>query len=299
VTTAIFAHFDPHGLVAQHVVDHLDALVEVAERVIVVSTARLVGTERAKLASRATVITRPNEGYDFASWAHVLRPMADTETSETVILANDSVIGPLTPYSDVFEDVKRRNGGALPPVLGPVRSDELAPHLQSFFFRFDAQVVRTSAFRAFWLSFEARSDRRAVIEQCELGLSRVLMAAGYELAAVFEPTDAERTRSAYLQASRGRLRTQAEEEQFVDDYRQRTPPPSNLMIGLWDCALDGRLPWVKFETLRDDPYRIGSDLMLEALRHRWPQRFDGVADHMDRTSEALAILRNVRPQTTP
>jgi hypothetical protein len=55
------------------------------------------------------------------------------------------------------------------------------------------------------------------------------------------------------------------------------------MISLWDRALDGRLPFVKLRTLREDPYRIGSERMLTALEQAHPQVFGPVRDYLERT----------------
>jgi rhamnosyltransferase len=64
------------------------------------------------------------------------------------------------------------------------------------------------------------------------------------------------------------------------------------MAAMADRALGGaRLPLVKIDTLRYDPYRLGSDRLLAACERQYPEQFAGVRQYLERT----AVLYPPRP----
>ena len=60
----------------------------------------------------------------------------------------------------------------------------------------------------------------------------------------------------------------------------------------WDLALDGRLPLVKLDLLRDDPYRMGKGRVLRALAQARPEIMEGVPGYLNRTRKSLRKLRH-------
>ena len=61
------------------------------------------------------------------------------------------------------------------------------------------------------------------------------------------------------------------------------------MAALADRALDdARLPVVKLDTLRFDPYMLGSASLLDRCEQRYPAAFAGVREHLARTARAYA-----------
>jgi rhamnosyltransferase len=280
VTEAVFAHFDPDGLVAPHVTGHLDALTTVCDRITVVSTAPLGPESRRRLQEYGTLIERPNEGYDFGSWQAGILGSVDWARPPRLIMANDSTIGPLRPLERMLSEMAETDAD----VWGAALSDQLGTHLQSFFLVCEPRVVGSPHFRAFWESFEPLSRRWFVINRYELGLSRMLLAAGYRLRGYFTPTPDEQALC------------DARFADAQDPSRRRAddPPPvgSNPMLGLWDRALpDGRLPFVKLEALRDDPYDLGAENTLSQCEQAFPEQFAGVREYLDRTRQSYAELR--------
>ncbi len=307
-TLAILAHFDPDGLVAPHVLRHVDALAEVAARVIVVSSAELVDEARDAITSRAELVVRPNEGYDFASWQAGLRHLESWREAERVIIANDSVVGPLVPYSTIVSGVVE--GGA--PWWGITASRERATHLQSYLLGFERPALEHPAFADFWDGLALFEDRLDAVLQGEIGLSESLSAAGLEGRPFFAPSPADdrlarqrRARVEYLRRmtpipdpsappvpseeppvpyATTRLRAQRGAAPYLVAGTSYNP-----MNALWDRAFDGQLPFVKLETLRDDPYLLDPyDTMLQELEEAFPREFDGVRDYLERISRTFA-----------
>jgi rhamnosyltransferase len=282
-TLVVMAHYDAMGQVAPHVLRHLDALNEVADRLVMVSTAELADETWAKeVETRAELVVRPNYGYDFFSYKTGLDLMGDLTGYDLVILCNDSFVGPLRPYSRIIGEMADR------PVdfWGITSTDRRATHVQSYFVAFRPWVVRSQAFTGFWRNLTPVSDRSKVISRYELGLSAALMDGGFRGAGYFEETPADRrlARARHLWWAVNTIGglTPAKRKRA---WRVLPFEPWNPMASLADRALDeGRLPVVKIDTLRYDPYRLESDRLLEACERRFPEQFQGVREYLDRTN---------------
>ena len=129
---ALFCHFDAQGAVRADVLRYLAALREAGFSIIAVSN----GGALQPLAMThlqtvcAAVLVRRNVGYDFCAWREALErfdvPRSDTEL---VLLANDSVYGPLHSLTPILARVMA--GGA--DVWGLTDSNQIRFHLQSYF----------------------------------------------------------------------------------------------------------------------------------------------------------------------
>ena len=265
-TLAAFAHFDPDGLVAPHVERHLRELATVADRLVVVSTAPLTDRSRATLAGYGRLIERENVGYDFCSWRAGLLPelignAGSAAGWDRVLISNDSCVGPLLPYQRILAEMSASGAD----VWGVALSREFEPHIQSFFVCFEAAVVRSPLLRAFWNAVTPVANRWFVVNRYELGLSRLMRTAGFTL-------------GSYLDLKTG-----------------SQPVEGNPMIMHWGKALDGGLPFVKVEVLRDDPGGYGAETMLTRCEERFPAEFEGVREYIERTRAAIAIARSSSP----
>jgi hypothetical protein len=258
---AVMAHYDPEGAVRPHVRRQVEALAADVEDVVVVSTAELGDESRRWLSSRVRLIERANYGYDFYSY-------------DEVVVCNDSYVGPLRTYGRIFADMADRPAD----FWGLTATERVKPHLQSFFVAFRPWAVDSAAFRGFWADMEPLSDRKKVILRYEVGMSQVLYQAGFASAAYFTETDADRRlgrlRVRWWAARRAGLpRSRA----GLELLRKRANEAWNPASGMADRALDdGRLPYVKIDTLRYDPYGLDADRLLRLGEERMPALFDGV-----------------------
>lgn len=306
------AHYDPDGALAPHAARAAAALTEVAERVLLVSTAGLTAAARAAVPPGVELVERENSGYDFGSWRAGLDRLGLLRTDPLgtsplgtgplgtggggsppeVVLTNDSCIGPLVPWSRVFDGMAGRPGD----FWGMTRTLRRGLHVQSFFLVFRPWVVGAPSFRRFWTDLVAVSDRRQVIARHEVGLSVALQDAGFASDSWFRETPADqrlaRERTVWWALHAARLRPRGKR---LAALRRMPREPWNPMAALADRALDGdRLPLVKLDTLRYDPYRLGSARLLAACEAAHPAAFDGVRDHLARTGGAY-VLRPDEP----
>jgi len=279
----VMAHYDALGQVAPHVLRHLDALGEVADRLIVVSTAGLTDETLIKdVESRAELVNRPNYGYDFFSYKTGLDMVDDLTSYDLVVLCNDSFVGPVRPYPRIVADMADRPAD----FWGITRTDRRTTHVQSFFVAFRPWVVRSAAFMGFWRTLSPVSDRAQVIAKYELGLSAALLGGGFHGEGYFQETAADRrlarARHVWWAANRISGLSRAKRKRA---WRVLPFEPWNPMAALADRVLDdGRLPVVKIDTLRFDPYRLGADRLLAECERRYPDHFAGVREYLERTN---------------
>ncbi len=283
-TLAVLVHYDPHGQIADHVRHTIDTLRPAADRLVFVTTASLTPDARARLDTVDEAIERPNTGYDFYSWRTGLLATPDWPDHDRVILANDSIVGPLAPAADLLAQMAATGADA----YGITISHQYLTHLQSYFMAFAPAVLRNPYFQAFWRAMPPIDDRERVIDDYELGLARLLNDTPATLAATFTPTRHEQrlasSRNLRISARRplaaagyGLLRPAAAGEH---DPRRGAFSPVHV---LWDRALTGALPAVKV-THFTKPFRSVPQLRrdLAHLRQRYPAAFDGFASYVAR-----------------
>ena len=287
---AVMAHYDPRGQVAPHVRRHVQSLAEAVDELVIVSTAVLDDAAKSFLSGHGRLIHRPNYGYDFFSYKTGLESSRLTGHDE-VVVCNDTYIGPLVDYTEIFDAMADRPAD----FWGLSASMRVHPHVQSFFVAFRPWLVESQAFRGFWERMSPVSDRAKVIAAYEVGLTRALADAGFRWTSYFTENAADRVlaqrRVAWwslhrLPPPRSRL--------DLAWLAERSKDPWNPAIALADVALDGgRLPYVKIDTLRYDPYGLGAERLLRLCEERFPAEFDGVRDYLD----ATAPLAGARPDT--
>lgn len=292
----VLAHFDPDGRVAPHVRRQVDAWLALPAKLVVVSTAQLRDEDREWLAARVLLVERENVGYDFLSYQRGLQADGDLTGYDEVVLCNDSFVGPLRPYAEIFD----RMAGRAVDFWGITRSDRRKRHLQSYFMVFRRQVVVSAAFADFWDNLVPLANRGQVIRRYEVGLSRTLARAGFRFAGYFRENRAERRRArmrvAWWVLHRRPVGDGSRWARFWKDARE----PWNPTYALADSALDGaRLPLVKLDTLRHDPYGLNAGRLLGLCEQAHPTEFDGVREFLERTGPYYPTRKGEELLPTP
>ncbi len=256
----IFVHWDGAGDVRPHVLHQVRSLAEAGLSVVFITNAgRLRPEAMARLQLHcAGVIVRENVGYDFGAWregvTRLALPRADTEM---VVIANDSVYGPLRPLQAVLSQIDFNAAD----VWGCTESWQHRYHLQSYFMAFSPAVVRSAVWREFWLGVRPTWSKTWLIRLYEVGLTQVLLRAGFSCRAIWpyqsliQDIDADMLvdhkeggpnladpaiRSHQLQSRRIR-------RNVVDRV------PLNPTSDLWRQLLRSGYPFMKRELLRDNP----------------------------------------------
>jgi lipopolysaccharide biosynthesis protein len=278
-TLAVLVHYDPHGEVADHVAYGVRQLRPVADRLLFVTAGPLSGKARSRLDLVDEVIERDNTGYDFGSWRAGLAAVPEWADYDKLVLANDSFVGPLVPAQSLLNAA-----GAGVDAYGITMSQQVVPHLQSYFMVFGPAVLRLPSFGEFWRDMVPLDDRAMVIERYELGLGRLLAASGLRLGCYFTPTAHEVRLMAARIASyhrAGAARPLAAAAAYcLQPVRRVVESP---VLGLWDRVFDdARLPAVKVSLFSRNPYRIDRDAALARLQAAYPAAFDGFGAYLRR-----------------
>ncbi|MDO9710898.1 rhamnan synthesis F family protein [Paracraurococcus lichenis] len=257
----VFCHYDPAGRLAEHARRYLEALLAAGLSVVFVSNAgRLEAAAIDWLRPRcARVIIRRNIGFDFGAWRDAIA-LAELPAAGTrlLVLANDSVYGPLRPLAPLLE----RMDFEAADVWAMTDSWQLRFHLQSYLVAFGPAALRHPVFGQFWAGVRDLRSKAAVVRRYEVGMTQTLLAAGLRCGALWpyvetlaafhagaEEAAAPLSDSPLLGAVR-----QAARQRILGAATQRVP--MNPTAELWRPLLQAGFPFLKRELLRRNPSRI-------------------------------------------
>jgi len=166
---------------------------------------------------------RRNGGLDFGAWQDLWRAGV-TDGCTEILLANDSVFGPLTPLAPLVASMRSRSLDA----WGMVASRAVVDHLQSWFVVITAQSWASPAIRRVFEQPFHEMTKDEIVLHGELGLGLAMQAARLKTDACWSST-------------RGIARLLATNPMHTD----------------WRSVLaSGRAPFLKTELLRDNPSAI-------------------------------------------
>ncbi|WP_114948812.1 rhamnan synthesis F family protein [Microvirga calopogonii] len=254
-----FAHFDTDGHVADYVFRYLHKLRDLDFTIVFTTTAVISAeTKEALLEICYDVIVRENQGLDFGSWAEAYARYGHELTGD-LLLANDSVYGPIGDLRGPLQELVRRDAD----FYGFVESLDTARHLQSWFLLFKPHVYRSRAFESVMALPFSRMSKREIIEGAEIGFSSTLTGAGFRYVAAYQPS------------ASGLL------------PRLRPFNPSHV---LWrELITDCRIPFIKAELLRANPAAVSDIEEWESVvRDIDPEIVPLVNSHLLRKQAALS-----------
>ena len=210
----LFAGYDPDGVVDDYVVDYITELARHAD-VYYLADSTMPPTELAKLEG----ITKGawsirHAMYDFGSWSRLASDLVGWDRLsdyDEVMLVNDSAYL-LKPLDELFERMaatpcdwwglhptrrsySRDAGDHVPMPLAEAverfsRVNDMSPvdhlHLSSYFLTFRAPVIADAGFRRRLDTVSRQQTKPRIILKYELGLSRYLLTAGYQMGAVID-----------------------------------------------------------------------------------------------------------------
>jgi hypothetical protein len=271
---AIIVHYDRRGRVRPGLLRYIAELREAGCDVIVVSNAGHLAAScfAALQACCSAVLVRRNVGYDFGAWQEAMACFGlPRPGTELLILANDSVYGPLGPLAPVLARIDI----AAAPFWGLTDSWQHRYHLQSYFLAAGPAVLRSPAWPAFWRTVRPAPNKRFIIRRYEVGLTQALLREGHEVRAVWPYqtltemvlNDAEGRRGAPSALQRVRNRHHGNLIRAILGRRALNPTSD-----LWRLLLIQGFPFIKKELLRLNPGRV-LDLAdwRDVVAHHFPQ----------------------------
>lgn len=273
----LFAHYDPHGVVDPYVVFYLRALKSLGTTIIFVSgsphlTPESVASIRPLCAG---IYTRKTLSLDFGSWhlawSILIHRGWSLDHFDRLVLANDSVYGPLFPIEEMWSSFTDAD------MYGAIESVETDRHLQSFFLAWDLNSRTRPFLQDFWSGFQYIANKPRLIRKYEIGVSQRARKAGLSI----RPHVSEASIRASLHLSAG--------HQWA--AKLATGPVNNTLF-YWDGLIEHlRFPFLKTNLPRSwKP----SDPTIGPLRRLIEQNTREVPQH-----DALTGLRQFIERQTP
>lgn len=261
----LFMHYDGRGFVRRQLLEYMRDLRDNGRDVVFVSNAgRLLPDSRQALEEIcAGIILRRNIGYDFGAWRDAIGylglPRADTEE---VILANDSVFGPLVPLGDTL----RRLDYKAADIWGLTESWQLRYHLQSFFLAFGPAALRAPAWARFWNKVRPVPVKSYVVQRYETGVTQDMLKGGLRCAALWrydqliKLVNREAFEKLHEEAEQAGKEDPVQFTRKLHMLRIRDAAARRVALNptsdLWRQLLLTGFPFIKRELLRDNPTRV-------------------------------------------
>lgn len=284
----VFVHFDAKGIVRPHTRDYLTALITDGFGIILVTNSGMLDAESESwLALRcALILIRQNRGYDFGAYRDGIAAFfQERVTAEILLLANDSLYGPLAPLGEIVE---RMDFGEA-DVWALTDSWQHRYHLQSFFVAFGPAALANTGFAAFWQQVRNVRSKWAAVHFYELWMTHHMQLAGLRCAAVWdyfllldamqELHDAPEL-VGIIPVEQKVQRLAAERALWAWRQRIALNPTSDL----WLALLQNGFPFIKRELLRFNPGHA-PDLHIwhRIVREQAPQMYRLIIDDLKLT----------------
>ena len=250
----LMAQFDAEGGMRPDLIDLIRAYSRFCDVILVAATPAL-GDQPALLQRLRRhcvgIVVRRNVGYDFGSWRTGLNMFRDAiETSEEVILTNDSFWGPVRPLRSLFQKLKQTDGDA----IGLTDDLMYEPHLQSAFISYRRKALDHPSFHDFWNDLKVWNSKPDIIKRCEVGLTAKLASEGLKLKAI------------YSEQSNG-----------------------NVLHYDWKSLIvDQGFPFIKVTLLKGNPTRQNTDGWRELVRSHNPRLAKRIQEQLELT-ESIAV----------
>jgi len=184
----VFVHYDRKGVVHDFARHYLRQLADSGFAIVFVSNAPTLGASEVAWLQRhcALILRRANVGYDFGAYKEGIAAIPDLAALDTLLLANDSVYGPLHHIAGVLERMEPETAD----VWGASDCWEFSFHLQSYFLVFHKPALQSPAFAEFWSKLRYVQSKTWIIMKYEVGLTRAMRQAGLRCRAAFPYRDA-------------------------------------------------------------------------------------------------------------
>lgn len=280
----VMAHFDIDRILRRHTLTAIRNYAESAARVVIVSTSGVSDADIESLPDNVEFVTRPNYGYDFFSYKWALDLVGDYAAYDRLVIVNDTFVGPVVSLDEILSSPS----ASMYDLMGMTWSENHGGHAQSFFVTVTNPVLRSNGFQRFWRDMMPVSERKSVILHYEVGLTLSATDAGFAAGGYFEPTEEEDVLALERRRHYDQVRVvPGSAGKVIGDTR----PSSGELLRLYNPAvaladrilMNQRLPLLKFDTLRFDPYGLGAARLLQETEEALPDHMHGVREFLRTT----------------
>ncbi|MCJ0565639.1 rhamnan synthesis F family protein, partial [Enterococcus cecorum] len=185
----IYVIFEDQKDIQEYKYLFLDHLAKFADKVLIISNSQLNDCDMRHLSRYGEVCIRENKGYDTAAFRYgILEAYPDLTTDfSELILANDTSIGPITDFSQMFDEMDAKKldfwgvtfGEEQDDITGYNRYNYIPKHLQSYFLAIRRNMFMDPQFLKYWENLTQTDSREEAIGKHETVFTKYFSDLGY------------------------------------------------------------------------------------------------------------------------
>lgn len=187
---AILLVYQPRGLL-ESLFLQLEHLLSKGLGVVIVSNRKVLEHDRNRLSEYChLIIERKNIGYDFGGYRDgILALHKRSIHPKSLFVMNDSVWFPIRKDCDLIDRCRESRSDIVGVFYNNKSKFPKNHHLQSYFYRFGEKVVSDSRFLAYWRKIPMYNDKRNVIRNLEIKLTKNFQLMGFGISSLYAPED--------------------------------------------------------------------------------------------------------------
>lgn len=248
----IFSHYDRDNVIDDYVIYYLQEIKKMGMDIIFISTANNLNNKEIEKVSTLcrAIMVKENIGYDFGAWRTGITLIAN-ELSQynQLILCNDSIYAPLYHLEEMFAKMDNKFD-----FWGITDNYQYRHHIQSYFMVFQKSVFLQQYFIDFWNDIRVFKHKESIIQNYEIGLTKLLCKYKHSYAAYCPSTP--------------------------KSLKNSTHQEWNKLI------LEQRSPMIKIELLRDNPLKVDINGWEEFLKKHTSFNVELIKKHLTRVKQS-------------
>ena len=188
----IYCFYDKYGHAASFIKTFLDDLMDNLDDLIVVVNGQLSDQARQLFSEYTkTIIVRENKGLDAAAYKQAILTLGweKLESYDEVICLNDTVMGPVYPFREMFACMDRKDvdfWGITAYAGETVDKEQIPTHLQAYWHAYRRSLVSSPAFHEYWETMPLWKDYAEVTRKHEMTFTKHFTDLGFTWASYID-----------------------------------------------------------------------------------------------------------------
>lgn len=188
----IYCFYDKYGHAASFIKTFLDDLMDNLDDLVVVVNGQLSDQARQLFSEYTkTIIVRENKGLDVAAYKQAILTLGweKLESYDEVICLNDTVMGPVYPFREMFACMDRKDvdfWGITTYAGETVDKEQIPTHLQAYWHAYRRSLVSSPAFHEYWETMPLWKDYAEVTRKHEMTFTKHFTDLGFTWASYID-----------------------------------------------------------------------------------------------------------------
>ena len=188
----ICCFYDKYGHAASFIKTFLDDLMDNLDDLVVVVNGQLSDQARQLFSEYTkTIIVRENKGLDVAAYKQAILTLGweKLESYDEVICLNDTVMGPVYPFREMFACMDRKDvdfWGITAYAGETVDKEQIPTHLQAYWHAYRRSLVSSPAFHEYWETMPLWKDYAEVTRKHEMTFTKHFTDLGFTWASYID-----------------------------------------------------------------------------------------------------------------